>query len=93
MAALVFQSPTSLRGIYTGFTVTEREPRLDTGGTLINTQKVLFYIAVTTLSVRATGTHHVLKPSISLTEGQNLQSEIRFIAMEPDDVVDYRIRF
>lgn len=80
------------------------------GGTCVKTEKVLFYIAVTALSLRATGTHHirhiflevvwkeknqepVIKHSISLTEGQNLQYESRCIAMEPNDLVDYRIRF
>lgn len=34
-----------------------------------------------------------ISSSIYLTEGENLQDEIKFIVMEPNNLVDYRIRF
>lgn len=66
----------------------------------VKTEKVLFYIALTTLSLTAKshqacfpGSCLATKLSISLTERQNLQYDISFIVMEPNNLADYRIRF
>lgn len=71
----------------------------------VKMEKVLFYRAVTTLSLPAKShqacfpgscwegkDHEPTKHLISLTKRQNLQYEIRFIVREPNNLVDYRIR-
>lgn len=72
----------------------------------VKMEKVLFYLAVTALSLTAkshqacfpgsclekTKDHKPTKHLNSLTEGRNLQYEIRFIVIEPNNLVDYRIR-